>query len=48
VINRIIATAHPHNHASQRVMAKEGLAFYKKGLRYGGNPRNWYELKLGI
>ena len=47
IINRIIATAHPENKASQRIMKKAGLSFYKKGLRYGGKPRNWYELRLG-
>lgn len=47
IINRIIATAHPENKASQRIMIKAGLSYYKKGLRYGGNPRNWYELTLG-
>lgn len=45
-INRIVATAHPNNIASQKIMMKSGLSFYKKGLRYGGNPRNWYELNL--
>ena len=46
-IHRIIATAHPENKASQRMMEKAGLSFYKQGLRYRNNPRNWYELKLG-
>jgi RimJ/RimL family protein N-acetyltransferase len=46
VINRVIATAHPDNKPSQRIMEKIGLSFYKTGLRYNGNPRNWYELNL--
>ncbi|PCI77780.1 hypothetical protein COB21_02600 [Candidatus Aerophobetes bacterium] len=46
VINRIIATAHPKNKASQRIMEKMGLTFYKDALRYAGNPRNWYEFNL--
>lgn len=47
VIDRIVATAHPQNKASQRIMEKAGLSFYKNGLRYGGNPRNWYKYNLG-
>lgn len=47
IIDRIIATAHPENKASQRIMEKAGLSFYKEGLKYGGNPRNWYKLELG-
>lgn len=47
VIDRIVATAHPENLASQRIMQKAGLSFFKRGLRYGGNPRNWYQLNLG-
>jgi len=46
VINRVIATAHPENKASARIILKAGLTFFKKELRYEGNPRNWYELNL--
>lgn len=45
-ISRIVATAHPENKASQRIMAKVGLSFYKKGFCYEGKPRNWYEKDL--
>ena len=47
IIDRITATAHPENKASQRIMQKSGLSYYKKSLKYGGKQRNWYELKLG-
>ncbi|MBS0615704.1 MAG: GNAT family N-acetyltransferase [Verrucomicrobia bacterium] len=45
-INRIIATAHPKNIASNKIIQKAGLAFYQSSLRYEGNPRNWYSLNL--
>jgi len=47
VIDRIVATAHPDNTPSQRIMEKAGLSFFKTSLRYGGNPRKWYALNLG-
>ena len=46
VINRVIATAHPENIPSNKIIQKAGLTLYKTGLRYGGKPRNWYCLKL--
>ncbi len=46
VINEIIATAHPENKPSQKVIKKAGLLFYKKGLRYAGNPRLWFKYQL--
>lgn len=45
-ISSIIATAHPKNLASQRIISKSGLSFYREGLRYGGKPRNWYKKTL--
>ncbi|MBX3718726.1 MAG: GNAT family N-acetyltransferase [Parachlamydiales bacterium] len=46
VVNRVIATAHPENIASNRMIQKAGLSLYQKQLRYGGKPRNWYCLNL--
>jgi ribosomal-protein-alanine N-acetyltransferase len=46
VINRVIATAHPENIPSNKIIQKAGLALYRTGLRYGGKPRNWYGLDL--
>lgn len=46
VVNRVIATAHPENLASNRIIQKAGLSLYQTRLRYGGNPRNWYYLNL--
>ncbi len=46
VINRVIATAHPENIASNKIIQKAGLMLYQKELRYGGKPRNWYCLNL--
>lgn len=46
VINRVIATAHPENIASNKIIQKAGLTLYQTGLRYGGKPRNWYCLNL--
>ena len=46
LINRIIATAHPENIPSNKVIQKAGLVMYQTCLRYGGNPRNWYSLDL--
>lgn len=45
-LNRVIATAHPENVASKRIMDKVGLTFYKSELKYDGKPREWYELIL--
>ncbi len=45
-LNRVIATAHPDNIASNKVIQKAGLNIYQFRLRYGGNPRNWYALNL--
>lgn len=45
-VNRIIATAHPENIASNKVIEKAGLTLYQQKLRYEGNPRNWYSLTL--
>jgi len=48
IINRVIATAHPENIASNKIIQKAGLTMYKSQIRfeYGGNPRNWYELTI--
>lgn len=46
IINRVIATAHPDNLPSNKIIQKAGLSFYQSQLRYGGNPRNWYCLNL--
>ncbi len=46
IINRVIATAHPENIPSNKIIQKAGLSFYQSHLRYGGNPRNWYCLNL--
>lgn len=46
-IDRIVATAHPQNIPSQKIMSKSGLEYFKTGFRYNGNPRNWYALNLG-
>lgn len=46
LIDNIIATAHPENLASNKMILKAGLSLYKQANRYGGNPRNWYNLKL--
>lgn len=47
VINKVIATAHPDNQASRKVITKLGLKFVRSGLRYSNNPRNWFELNIG-
>jgi RimJ/RimL family protein N-acetyltransferase len=47
IVRRVIATAHPENIPSNKVIQKAGLTFYQFGLRYGGKPRNWYGLDLG-
>jgi [ribosomal protein S5]-alanine N-acetyltransferase len=46
VVNRVIATAHPENISSNKIILKAGLSLYQFQLRYGGNPRNWYCLNL--
>ncbi len=46
VVNKIIATAHPENIPSNKIMQKAGLSLYHFQLRYGGKPRNWYCLNL--
>ena len=46
VINRVIATAHPENGASQKIIQKLGFSMYKSSVRYGGRPRFWFELPL--
>ncbi len=45
-INRVVATAHPENISSNKIIQKAGLLLDRKGLRYGGKPRNWYCLSL--
>ena len=40
-ITRVIATAHPKNYASQRLIKNLGMIFYKSEERFG-NPRLWY------
>jgi len=47
IVHRVIATAHPENIPSNKIIQKAGLSFYQLGLRYGGKPRNWYGLDLG-
>lgn len=42
IINKVIATAHPQNIASNKIIQKAGLTMYDFRIRYGGNPRNWY------
>jgi len=46
LVYKVIATAHPENIASNRVIQKAGLSMYQSQLRYGGKPRNWYSLHL--
>ena len=45
-VNRVIATAHPKNIPSNKIIQKAGLALYQTKLRYDGKPRNWYFLEL--
>ena len=42
VIRKIIATAHPDNTASNKMIQKIGMTFEKFQERYGGKPRMWY------
>jgi len=46
LIDKIIATAHPENLVSNKMILKAGLSFYKQANRYANKPRNWYRLKL--
>jgi RimJ/RimL family protein N-acetyltransferase len=46
IVNRVMATAHPENIPSNRMIIKAGLKLYKTGLRYGGQPRNWYAKEI--
>jgi RimJ/RimL family protein N-acetyltransferase len=46
VVNRVIATAHPKNIPSNKIIQKAGLIHFQTRLRYGGKPRNWYGLDL--
>ncbi|MCH9634054.1 MAG: hypothetical protein S4CHLAM7_07920 [Chlamydiae bacterium] len=47
-VNKVMATAHPENLSSNKVITKAGLKLYKQENRYKENPRNWYRLKLEI
>lgn len=46
VIREVVATAHPMNIPSQKVMYKVGLSPIKYGLRYNNNPRIWFKMEL--
>ena len=45
-IYRIIATAHPENIASNKIIKKAGFTLYQAQLRYGGKPRNCYYIQI--
>ena len=46
-ITEVIATVHPDNIASKRVLEKIGMKFERFQIRFG-QPRMRYTLKLGI
>lgn len=48
LVHRVIATAHPENIASIKVIQKAGLVKYQFKKRYQENPRNWYACSIPI
>jgi RimJ/RimL family protein N-acetyltransferase len=46
-LSQIMATAHPQNIASNKIILKAGLHLYKQSERFEGKPRNWYKTLLG-
>lgn len=44
-IQRVIATVHPENIASQKVLQKMGMQAHKQGMRFN-QPRVWYALDV--
>lgn len=45
-IEKLMATAHPDNVASNRVIKKLGMKYEKEEDRYNGKPRLWYSINL--
>lgn len=46
-INKIIATVHPENQPSIKILEKVGMSLYKVQERFG-NPRLWYSISTAI
>lgn len=44
-IRKVVATAHPFNYSSQKVLQKLGMRFEKEEERFG-HPRLWYQMEV--